>query len=420
MKRFLFFGTIFIIAFVLVLEIGIRLFQISLNGQAAQAASYFEKTKIDGKPVLKTENAWLRPENGIGDGMWEEDFLEEKPLDEFRIIRLGGSFMGGFLAGSLDRTLRDLTPMGGGRFEVVNAAGAGFNSLQVLDVAKEVVRYHPDLILVATGNNEFLVDGINRFHPQQSRLGTHIRSYGLFRRVVQVLKERIQTQEEMLDFSLDGEPVVAKWRQSRIHVPDDAAKRTANFHFQENLEALAGLCNEWRVAAAYLVLPVNERYPPNFFNPTRECGDFIQCQRMLLSSYQFLACGEHAAALNGFRKAYGERSPEAALRFIEAVESEMAGDPDRAGGLYIEACDMDESPVRINSDFRGIVDRIGRENKIPVLDLHAAFKDTARSRGKAFNDFLFQDYCHPNPMGLEPAVGAVMGYLFKMGVLEQP
>ena len=93
----------------------------------------------------------------------DQEFAAEKPEDGFRVFCLGGSTVRGrpFTTESsftrwLDLELADRSE--GRTIEAVNCGGLSYASYRLRPIVAEVLRYRPDLIVVATGHNEFLED----------------------------------------------------------------------------------------------------------------------------------------------------------------------------------------------------------------------------------------------------------------------
>ena len=92
-----------------------------------------------------------------------QQFEAEKPEKTFRIFALGGSTVHGrpYENGSaflkwmgIELSGRDSTR----DYETVNCGGLSYASYRLVTMLKEVLHYDPDLIVVATGHNEFLED----------------------------------------------------------------------------------------------------------------------------------------------------------------------------------------------------------------------------------------------------------------------
>lgn len=87
-------------------------------------------------------------------------FLARKPPGTYRIFCLGASTTVGFpymFNGSYSSLLRDrlITLFPDQRVEVVNVGITAVNSYTVADLARELMDYEPDLLIVYAGHNEF-------------------------------------------------------------------------------------------------------------------------------------------------------------------------------------------------------------------------------------------------------------------------
>jgi hypothetical protein len=87
-------------------------------------------------------------------------FRVEKPPGTYRIFALGASTTIGFpymFNGSFSSLLRDrlYAHFPERKVEVVNVGITAVNSYTVADIAREVMRYEPDLLIVYAGHNEF-------------------------------------------------------------------------------------------------------------------------------------------------------------------------------------------------------------------------------------------------------------------------
>jgi len=88
-------------------------------------------------------------------------FSGTKPAATRRLFCLGGSTTYGrpyFDGTSFCGWLRELLPAADRRtaWEVINAGGISYASYRVANVAKELTRHEPDVLVVYTGHNEFL------------------------------------------------------------------------------------------------------------------------------------------------------------------------------------------------------------------------------------------------------------------------
>ncbi len=87
-------------------------------------------------------------------------FVMPKPRGIYRIFCLGGSTTAGYpywYNGSFSSFLRErlLRTFPAGKFEVINLGLTATNSFTVLDMARDLIAYEPDLLIVYDGHNEF-------------------------------------------------------------------------------------------------------------------------------------------------------------------------------------------------------------------------------------------------------------------------
>ena len=89
-----------------------------------------------------------------------QEFAARKAEGVRRVFVVGGSAAYAWpygeeygFTGYLRRALEKVSP---GGFEIINAAGMSYGSHRVLDVLGDVVLHDPDLVVVYSGNNEYV------------------------------------------------------------------------------------------------------------------------------------------------------------------------------------------------------------------------------------------------------------------------
>ena len=176
-------------------------------------------------------------------GMLRQEFRRDKG-DALRVFVLGASFAmgspyvvqghddrGGGIPGFLQRSLEAANP--GRLIEVVSAAAGGQDSTRVRSIARQVIRLEPDVLVVATCNNE------GEPPPDEMREWLH-RQGGY--RLLRTLLTRPR-------------PGDGSWYTPQD--PDTASTRT---RFQENTRAILRAATEAGVPVVLATLPVNLRY----------------------------------------------------------------------------------------------------------------------------------------------------------------
>ena len=101
-----------------------------------------------------------------------QSFPASKAPGEYRVFCLGGSTVQGSpystetaFSSWLEIALRAANPQRS--FHVINCGGVSYASYRLIPILQEVLGYHPDLIVVCTGHNEFLEDRTYRHVKQQ-------------------------------------------------------------------------------------------------------------------------------------------------------------------------------------------------------------------------------------------------------------
>ena len=139
-------------------EVGLRLFNPSLANPLVTEVTY------DGIEWYQINRGYLKKYFPINTPLIPEFktslFRKQKLRNTFRIFCLGESSMFGTpyqmtcnIPGIVRKQLRHLYPEK--EIEVVNWGASAINTNVIADLAKDLVRYQPDLILVYTGHNEF-------------------------------------------------------------------------------------------------------------------------------------------------------------------------------------------------------------------------------------------------------------------------
>ena len=185
-------------------------------------------------------------------GLWRTTRYAEQSLvpssfavekgDRYRVFVLGASFA----MGSPYRMQGRPAPKGGiadfvqagleasfpqRRFEVISVAAGGQDSSRVLAIARQVLRYEPDALVVATGNNEGAA------------------APSALRRFVQR-----QTGYRLLRGLLTGEP------ERTWFVPNDSESEEIRATFEGNITALLAAAREADVPVLLATLPIHLRF----------------------------------------------------------------------------------------------------------------------------------------------------------------
>ncbi len=311
-----------------------------------------------------------------------------------------------------------------GRFEVVNAAGMSYGSHRVLDVLKDVILHEPDLVIIYSGNNEFvernLLPAVEDRRGLPSMVGrvrdllSRLNSYRALRLAIFRLSPatfRPKIREDITDIRVD--PSVSRGSVKRDLGLDLEVTR----NYRSNLAAMKELLVVNRIKGIFCTVPTNL----SGWTPT--LGDPL---------FADPAKARHWQELLGRLNQQGTSTPTALDQRIGTL-SEMQGlAPDNSYvtyklGLALAGCgqfaqaypqlvrakDLDERPVRALSVFNEIIRSQADEKSIVVADLEEVFAGIFKG-GNIKN--LFVDYCHFTEdshrvvaMSLLPAIYQTLG-----------
>lgn len=341
------------------------------------------------EPLFERDGDHWRTSAYAHQSMVPARFAREKPQGTWRAFLLGGSFMmgtpyvhqdhGGERPGGVGTWLRELLrPASQGAVEIVNLASGAASSQRVAHVAEQAVQLQPDVLVVASCNNE------GEFPPSMVREVLH--KQGAYRLLSRMLISEPDAEQR---------PVYA--RQSG----DVEVVRTT---WMQRLTAILRGAEERGVAVVLCTLPVNLRYDHTdgkafergFLDGTRWEDDegappaVDGCNARGVAQYD---AGDLDGALATFQSCEADAE---ALRFAGLVLA-AKGEPARALPLLeqsVELVPRNRCRPSFNDDIRALA---AEHEHVVLADLDAAAR--AESPGGLPGDELFTDYCHMNWRG---------------------
>ncbi len=350
-------------------------------------------------------------------------FTVEKPENTLRVFCLGGSASAGwphppdeiyseYLAAALQEAFPER------QVEVLNVSAHAWASYRVRQVFDEVVRMDPDLMILYSGNNEFLerrtyrgrTAGITR----SSRLLQFISSHG--RRWLQPENTlRGGNRDHRLhDRWTRVERVARELRQD----PEQLAK--VGEHFAYTVQHMVDEASRHDVPLMLVAVPVNLRdwYPNVSINELT--GSALEEWREVFEL--------------GRRHSLEERPEEAVEAFDRAIELEplhaasffhrgralaTLGRHEEALEAFRKASDLDHNPFRALSSFNQTLRLLAdRGDDVILLDAEAAFVAATAPHAPGFD--LFLDYVHPSKQGNLLIARAAFETIVESGVLGKP
>jgi tetratricopeptide (TPR) repeat protein len=337
--------------------------------------------------------------------MRPSSFAVPKPAGTFRIFCLGGSTTLGYpypaeysWPSSLERRLDRLFPER--KVEVINVGGTSYGSARTLAVLRGILDYQPDLVIVATGDAEFVEDSFRVAVARPIPSVSWLHGLYLSRALKQVLPER-EVSVSMVDAedrSAAGflfAPAVA----GTVYLVDKNRRSAVMTSLGKNLAAMTAVASKVDVPLMLMTLPANvASWPPDLdrsLPPVPELRSRWQ---------QHVAVGERLAASGNGQEALGEYASAAKLWNGNATACYdygqlllAAGQVDEARFMLLRALDLDPTPVRADSIVNQSIRTAATQAGVPLADSASALAALA-SHGLIGEEFIL-DYAHPTPRG---------------------
>jgi tetratricopeptide (TPR) repeat protein len=340
-------------------------------------------------------------------------FQTPKPDSTFRIFCLGGSTTVGFpygFAGSWSSFLRDrlhhLFP--DKKIEVVNLGMTATNSFTVLDLAKELVDYEPDLFMVYDGHNEFYgafgVASRELVGPRWMTLFhlklIHFRSVQLFQNFFALVRSAGKEQAD------DAQSGTMMERLARgQYIPYASEKYNQCFdNFKANVGDLVSLCRKNNIPLFLGAQVSNLRDQPPFVSVAENSPTPPEVDILLATGKSLLRELQYANALASFEKALALDSTRADANYYIARCLDTLGRKREAFTHYVKARDYDMLRFRMSSDFNDFLRSLDDDNDkalskklITFVDIEKKFK--ANAPDSLIGSPLMWEHLHPTARG---------------------
>ncbi len=303
--------------------------------------------------------------------------------------------------------------------QVINAGGISYASYRIVPLIREVLKYHPDLVVLYTGHNEFLERRTYAgLFDQGSGLITVralLEKLNTYRALKTILTPLIQKREKRdggspLSGKGDGQRSVLKDEVTAIldrsagldlYHRDDTFSQGVIRHFTYNLKTMISLCRNAKVPLI-LVQPASNLKD---FSPFKSEHDVRltaeerkRVDGKLRSAVELLRGRQAAEALTMFDEAIASDPLYAESHFWKGKALLALGRDSEARTGFVKAKDLDVCPLRAISPFEEAVDRIAREERVPVVPfrdfLNRRTAENGDKSGVPGNE-SFLDHVHP-------------------------
>jgi len=353
-----------------------------------------------------------------------QEFPVDKEPGATRLFCLGGSIVYGWPTGGRDafpRVLQERLDQHhpGAKTRVINCGGVGYDSNQLVLIAKEVLEYQPDALIVFSAHNDFVNYDLNRAFVSRSPWALRL----------QITLNRIRLYVLMRRWALDtlhgagwnpGQEVQPS-EQPRDH--REAAQQHINrrfltlLDFETNIGRLAQMCRDHGTPLLLLTVPSNLKHPPfqSFHFEHLSAKEAGRWQQHFDEGRRLADESQWQAALEELREAARIDDSRSDLRHQLGVVYSELWRTEEAREEWLAAIDLDVAPQRAHSQANEIL-RASGGGGVHCVDVAQAF--TAAALDRAPDEALFFDAVHPNPAGFEIIAAEIEAALLEQGILS--
>lgn len=297
-------------------------------------------------------------------------FLRKKPSGTLRIFFLGGSSVNyvHYELPNLAERLKEKLRSKYKEVEIINCGGLSYGTHRLVLIAREIINYEPDLVMIYSAHNEFEeIEQLHLARVQTTTLQRIIYSSAVMRFIRDRLAEYKISQLEaehnrrMLAQSL---PDAGKgW--NHVFTPEEIAERMEKY--KQNLDEIISLCKE--KGAKVIIATV----PSNYIKPN----------------------------LMG-------KSAEEYEQVLQLIKEEKYKEAYELGRKIIR----ETSPRHQSSDLENnIIRELAEKHNIPLADVLSAVEQAEPHHIPG--ETLFNDHCHLNPAG-----NSIMIHTFEEKIIQ--
>lgn len=359
----------------------------------------------------------------------QNGFPSSKQANTFRIFCLGGSTVQGrpysidtAFTTWLRLTLESACP--DRSFEVINCGGVSYASYRLNPILKECLQYEPDLILICTGNNEFLEDRSYAFTKKSLPIldpTIQILSHSRVIRSAIALGTKWTSQKPTkaklgpkVAAMLDYERGIERYHRN------DAWRQSVEEHFRVNVQQMIQACQHADVPVMILSPCVNLKDTPPFksqHDSNLSSTKLELWEQHIASASTHIQASNLPSAFEHMQKAL-QLDPKHAMTWYSAGQLlYQSGKFQQAKRYFEKALEEDVCPLRIRSGMRATLAILAQEENIPIYDLQEKARLSAPTLISG-SEFLV-DHVHPS-INAHQTIGKELAMLIQTNWLKDP
>ncbi len=415
----------------LMLEAGLRIFDLGRPADTPDPSAGFNRNV----PLFEQQGAVYRTARAREPLIAPQEFPVEKPRDGFRIFCFGGSTVYGhpYLGDTafpqwLELELAASDPTRS--WQVINCGGVSYASYRIAPLTQEVLRYQPDLIILATGHNEFLEDRTYTKLKSRSAFWTwfegkahSLRMVGLARQwlarrppaanLIEGASERDDALSPTIRTRLDYASGYASYRR------DDPWHERVIAQYDDSVRTIVAHCQAAHVPILLVKLGSNLRDCPPF-KSEHPAGLAPEPEADWQAAFDIATAAEKSVpprALQYYLEAAAIDGEHALLSYRIARVLDRMGRRTEALSYYERARDDDICPLRIMAPLAQSLVRIAAETRTPLVDTASLL--AAKSPGHIPGHDWYVDHVHPTIGGHQLIARALAAQMRDSGLLPR-
>jgi len=344
-------------------------------------------------------------------------FNRRKSSNTYRIFCLGGSAAMGWphpLALSypsfLQQKLNYTAPYH--NFEVINAAASTYSSHQVRKIFDEILQYQPDLIILYSGNNEFL----HHYARQMDQSDFPLATGRVLMRGWKFITQRGFEPQLSASFLLDR--ALGSDVQQKISETGKKAMQTA---YRENLHYMQQQAKEAGISLLLMTLPANLRdWRPHAsrLGLFHDSVSLRNLQQYYVDAKSAMQARKYHQAITHFRKALSLDSGHAALQFELGKAFLKNQQPASARPHFTHALNLDAYPLRAVPAMNDYIRSLAEDTATWLMDLEKMLAN--RTDDGLIGDQFLADHVHPTVKTNEFIAEGVLKALHHQGIIRLP
>lgn len=354
-------------------------------------------------------------------------FTREKRKTEFRMFFLGGSTVRGrpytvdtafakWVELELNARSRDDTT-----YQSINCGGLSYASYRLARTNQEILQYDPNLVVVATGHNEFLEDrSFTTAKTNQAAL-TPVSSWRTANWIRSLAGDDLESFKRNAEKPLPAN-VTARLDAKSGYASyqwDPAWKQNVIAQYRESVAKIIRQCQTNNIPILLVCLgsnlrdcpPIKSELPLTLSNTTRQkwLNLFAQATRHR---------HDPATALQFFQQCFAITDDHALLHYHMARCFEKLDQMPAARKHYLLAKDHDTCPLRLTEKMDRILRELADQFDVPLVDGRGALEQASAHQIPGYEMYI--DHVHPSIAGHQLIATRIVSRLIKSKFVTRP